>query len=471
MEPLYKLYARVLGEDAPTLASTLKELGVKLRKAELHLDPRPLLKLVMARFFGDASGMTDMLVRHAPSPLAAAARKTQHTYTGPLDSDLARAMEACDARGPLMVNAVKLFATPDGESFLTMGRVLSGTVHEGDTVHVLGEAFTPEDDEDMATAQVAGVSVGQARYRIGVSRAPAGNWVLLEGVDATIAKTATLTGAQPEDAAVFRPLRHATSSTVKVAVEPLNPAELPKMLAGLRKINKTYPLLTTRVEESGEHVVIGTGELYVDCALHDLREMYAGVEVKVADPVVTFAETVDDTSALKCFAETPNRHNKLTMIAEPMEKGLAEDIEDGEVRLEWPADRVRQFFRTKYEWDALAARSVWAFGPTEQGPNILLDDTLPVDVDKELLGTVRGSVVQGFQWGCREGPLCDEPVRNTKFKVGTRRCRRRCRRLRSPAPLFVASPRFWTPPSATSPYTAAAGRSSPLRAAWCTRPS
>jgi translation elongation factor EF-G len=24
---------------------------------------------------------------------------------------------------------------------------------------------------------------------------------------------------------------------------------------------------------------------------------------------------------------------------------------------------------------------------------------------------------QGFQWGTREGPLCDEPIRNVKFKV------------------------------------------------------
>ncbi len=24
---------------------------------------------------------------------------------------------------------------------------------------------------------------------------------------------------------------------------------------------------------------------------------------------------------------------------------------------------------------------------------------------------------QGFQWGAREGPLCDEPIRNVKFKI------------------------------------------------------
>jgi len=38
------------------------------------------------------------------------------------------------------------------------------------------------------------------------------------------------------------------------------------------------------------------------------------VEVKVADPVVSFCETVVETSSLKCFAESPNKKNKLTMV-------------------------------------------------------------------------------------------------------------------------------------------------------------
>jgi U5 small nuclear ribonucleoprotein component len=66
-------------------------------------------------------------------------------------------------------------------------------------------------------------------------------------------------------------------------------------------------MVKTRVEESGEHVILGTGELHLDCVMHDLRKMYSDIDVKVADPVVSFCETVLETSQLKCFAETPNR--------------------------------------------------------------------------------------------------------------------------------------------------------------------
>jgi len=62
-------------------------------------------------------------------------------------------------------------------------------------------------------------------------------------------------------------------------------------------------------------------------------------------------------------------------------------------------------------------RNIWAFGPESNGANLLLNNTLPSEVDQKLLGTIKESVVQGFKWGCREGPLCDEPVRNVKFKV------------------------------------------------------
>jgi U5 small nuclear ribonucleoprotein component len=67
-----------------------------------------------------------------------------------------------------------------------------------------------------------------------------------------------------------------------------------------------------------------------------------------------------------------------------------------------------KFFENNYQWDLLASRNIWAFGPEEQGPNILVNDTLPSEVDTKLLTSVKESIKQGFQWGAREGPLCDE---------------------------------------------------------------
>ncbi|VDN32590.1 unnamed protein product [Gongylonema pulchrum] len=345
-----------------------------------------------------------------------------------------------------MVHTTKNYATTDATSFHVFGRVFSGTLYAGQDVRILGENYSIQDEEDCRVMTVGRLWVSVARYSIEVSRVPAGNWVLIEGIDQPVVKTSTITQIEyDEDVYIFRPLKFNTKSVVKLAVEPINPSELPKMLDGLRKVNKSYPLLTTRVEESGEHVMLGTGELYMDCVMHDMRkvcilgrmhknysattsngyflrflfgfQVFSEIDIKVADPVVSFCETVVETSSLKCFAETPNKKNKLTMIAEPLEKGLAEDLENEVVQIGWNRKRLGEFFQTKYEWDLLAARSIWAFGPDAAGPNVLLDDTLPSEVDKQLLGTVRESLVQGFQWATREGPLCEEPIRNVKFKM------------------------------------------------------
>lgn len=183
---------------------------------------------------------------------------------------------------------------------------MSGTLRVGDRVKVLGEHYTLEDEEDMTLQNVSALSLYQsrytpllvcpypfltARYTISIDEAPVGNLVLISGIDASIGKTATVVGRDiKSDVYIFKPLRFCisqylslpptthwtrfnTSPVMKIAIEPLNPSELPKMLEGLRKINKSYPVCQTKVEESGEHVILGTGELYLDSVLYDLRKV------------------------------------------------------------------------------------------------------------------------------------------------------------------------------------------------------
>lgn len=70
------------------------------------------------------------------------------------------------------------------------------------------------------------------------------------------------------------------------------------------------------------------------------------------------------------------------MIAEPLERGIAEDIESGRVTMKMSVKDRGKHFQEKYQWDLLASRSIWAFGPDDKGANILLDDTLPSQVPR-----------------------------------------------------------------------------------------
>lgn len=421
LEPVYKMYAQIIGETPVDLRVIFKQLEIKMTKKEIHLDPQPLLKLALSRFFGMPRGFTDMIVKAIPSPIEAAKSKISKYYTGFLTSPIAEDMYLCSPSptAALMIHVVKLYNNPEGDKFYSLGRIYSGVVKKGQRVKVLGESFTTEDDEDMAITEITSISVSMGRFFIEVDSAIAGNWVLLEGVDHPIKKTATICGVEisEDDVSIFSPLQFDSTSVIKLAVEPFNPAELPKMVEALRRINKSYPMITTKVEESGEHVILGTGELYLDCVMHDLRHLYSDMEVKVADPVVTFCETVVESSSINSFAETPNKKNKLTMLAEPLDNGLGKDIENHHVDLSWNKKKLGDFFTKKYDWDLLSAHSIWAFGPDNDSSNLLLNNTLPSEVDQKMLFNVKDSVVQGFKWGCREGPLCDEQIRNVKFKI------------------------------------------------------
>ncbi|RYP62718.1 hypothetical protein DL771_009609 [Monosporascus sp. 5C6A] len=420
LEPIYKVFSHTISRSPGQLKGLLESLGIVLKPSQYRTDAKVLLKLVCEQFFGPSTGFVDMIVNHIPSPVEAAVRRLEKYYTGPLDTKVAESMKKCDQDGPLVVYVTKLFSAPDAKKFFSLGRVMSGIARPGMQVRVLGEGYSLDDEEDMAMATITSVHIAETRYNVETSGVPAGNWALLGGIDNSIVKSATVVPPKfedDEDAYIFKPVTHFTESVLKVAVEPINPSELPKMLDGLRKINKSYPLITTKVEESGEHIILGTGELYMDCVLHDLRRVYADMEIKVSDPVTRFCETVDEMSATKCYAITPNKKNKITMVAEPLDDGIAEDIEAGRIKMRDGARKVAKFFEEKYEWDKLAARSIWAFGPEEMGPNILQDDTLPSEVDKSLLRTVREPIRQGFSWATREGPLCEEPIRNTKFRI------------------------------------------------------
>ncbi|KAK7520323.1 P-loop containing nucleoside triphosphate hydrolase protein [Phyllosticta citriasiana] len=420
LEPIYKLFSHTISESPEDLKETLGSLGIQLKPSQLKTDARELLKLACEQFFGTSGGFVDMVVRHVPSPTEGSQRYLERYYTGPLDTETAESLKKCDQDGPLVVHVTKLFNTTDAKTFHSFGRVLSGIAKPGDQVRVLGEGYTIEDEEDMVTATISDVWIAESRYNVPVSGIPAGSWALLGGVDNSIVKSATIVPPKlpsDDDAYIFRPVKHFFESVFKVAVEPVNPSELPKMLEGLRKINKSYPLITTKVEESGEHIMLGTGELYMDCVLHDLRRLYADMEIKVSDPVTRFCETVVETSAIKCYALTPNKKNKLTMVAEPLDQGIAEDIESGRVKIKDPVRVVGKFFEENYGYDLLASRNIWAFGPDDQGPNILQNDTLPSDVDQKLLRSVRDTIRQGFSWATREGPLCEEPIRNAKFRL------------------------------------------------------
>lgn len=80
-------------------------------------------------------------------------------------------------------------------------------------------------------------------------------------------------------------MKFSVSPVVRVAVEAKNPSDLPKLVEGLKRLAKSDPMVQVLIEESGEHVVAGAGELHLEICLKDLEEDHAGIPLKVSGRV------------------------------------------------------------------------------------------------------------------------------------------------------------------------------------------
>merc|ERR1712200_162677 len=240
---------------------------------------------------------------------------------------------------------------------------------------------------------------------------PAGNICGLVGVDQFLVKTGTISTLK--EAHNMKQMKFSVSPVVRVAVEPKNPADLPKLVEGLKRLAKSDPMVQCIIEESGEHIIAGAGELHLEICLKDLEEDHACIPLKKSDPVVSYRETVTEESSIMCLSKSPNKHNRLFMKAIPMPDGLAEDIDNGEVSNKQDFKIRGRYLCDKYEYDITEARKIWCFGPDTQGPNLMIDATKGV----QYLNEIKDSVVAGFQWATKEGVLCDENMRGIRFDV------------------------------------------------------
>ena len=91
---------------------------------------------------------------------------------------------------------------------------------------------------------------------------PAGNICGLVGVDQFLVKTGTITTLK--EAHNMKQMKFSVSPVVRVAVEPKNPPDLPKLVEGLKRLSKSDPMVQCMIEESGEHIIAGAGELHLE---------------------------------------------------------------------------------------------------------------------------------------------------------------------------------------------------------------
>merc|ERR1712198_351026 len=413
LDPIYKVFDAIMNFKKHTTDKLLDKLDIKgkMKHEELQQEGKPLMKTVMRTWLPAGEAMFLMICIHLPSPVTAQKYRTEMLYEGPNDDIAANAMKTCNPNGPLMMYISKMVPTSDKGRFYAFGRVFSGKIATGLKCRIMGPNFVPGKKEDLNEKSIQRTVLMMGRYIEAIEDVPCGNICGLVGVDQFLVKTGTITTFK--DAHNMKVMKFSVSPVVRVAVEPKNPSELPKLVEGLKRLAKSDPMVQCIIEESGEHIIAGAGELHLEICLKDLEEDHAQIELKKSDPVVSYRETVSEESNQTCLSKSPNKHNRLFMKACPMPDGLADDIDKGEVAPRQDFKIRGRYLADKYEFDVTEARKIWCFGPDTQGPNLLIDVTKGV----QYLNEIKDSVVAGFQWASKEGVLCDENMRSVRFNL------------------------------------------------------
>lgn len=161
----------------------------------------------------------------------------------------------------------------DPEHLIGFGRLYSGTLNVGDSIYVLPPKFSPENPH--ASPEPKKVTVTDLYLLMGRSleplrSAPAGVVFGIGGLAGHVLKTGTLC-SQLEGSINLAGVSLHTPPIVRVALEPVNPADLSKMVTGLRLLEQSDPCAQYEVLPNGEHVILTAGELHLERCLKDLR--------------------------------------------------------------------------------------------------------------------------------------------------------------------------------------------------------
>ncbi|KAJ7689611.1 P-loop containing nucleoside triphosphate hydrolase protein [Mycena rosella] len=410
--PIYKIFDAVMFHPDPeALPGMLEKLGIKLDENERDLEGKALLKVTMRKFLPAGDSLLEMIVIHLPSAATAQAYRVDTLYEGPMDDESAIGIRTCDPRGPLVVYVSKMVPTSDKGRFYAFGRVFSGTVRAGPKVRIQGPNYVPGKKHDLFVKSIQRTVLMMGRTVEALEDCPAGNIVGLVGIDQFLLKSGTITTS--ESAHNMRVMRFSVAAVVQVAVEVKNPADLPKLVEGLKRLSKSDPCVQTWISETGEHIVAGAGELHIEICMKDLEEDHACVPLKVSRPVVPYRETVTAESSIVALAKSQNKHNRLYLKAMPLGDELTLAIEDGRIDPRQDFKIRARALADEYGWDVTDARKIWAFGPDGTGANLFVDGTKGVTYIQE----IKDSCIAGLEWATKEGVCAEEIVRGVRFNL------------------------------------------------------
>jgi elongation factor 2 len=335
-----------------------------------------------------------MVVRHHPPPHVAQAYRIPKIWSGgDLNSDVGKALLACDENGPMVMMVTNVVVDP-AAGLVGTGRLFSGQISNGDEVYLLNS---------KRTGKIQSVQIFMGFQREIVDTLPAGNIPAVLGLDIRSGETISAL----KDVVPFESIHYVSEPVVTQAVEAKHPRDLPKLVEAMRRLNIEDPnLIITINQESGETLMAGMGVLHLEIATTMIQQQ--GLEIITSPPITNYREAVR-TGAGPIMSRSPNRHNKIFIKVEPLAPDIIELIRKGELSDLTDKKTIVKLLRD-HGWDSDTSRTVVT---VDTKGNLLCEETKGVQFLQESMDSMRS----GFEDVMQNGPLAYELCRGVKVTL------------------------------------------------------
>ncbi|MFA5741513.1 MAG: elongation factor EF-2 [Candidatus Izemoplasmatales bacterium] len=337
----------------------------------------------------------EMVINHLPSPVQAQKYRIQKIWGGEKETEIGKAMEACDPNGPIAMVITDVSVDPHAGDVAT-GRIYSGTVRPGDMV-VLSNS--------KKEIKIQKVGVFMSNDFLTVSKSQAGNIAALVGIkDIYAGETVSTMEMKPFESFMSR-----VEPVMTIAIEAKNPKDLPKLIEVLRKLAKEDPNLRATInQETGEHLLSGMGELHLEVNTYRITTTNK-VPVQTSPPIVVYHEAINGTSQT-IETKSPNKHNKFKMRALPLDTKIFDNLIEAKLEGKLKLKHTETIAKLQAAgFDTDTSKKVWAIN----NGCVLIDRTRGI----QALHEIRELVIEGFMDATSEGPLAKEKCQGVVIEL------------------------------------------------------
>jgi elongation factor 2 len=317
----------------------------------------------------------EMAINVVPNPRAAQAYRIGKIWAGQTNSKIGSALVQCRDDAPTIVFVTNVHSDPNGDTIGT-GRVFSGKLKKNDKLHLV---------DALSETQVKEVSIDMGSLREEVSEVSAGSLASFTLTGSVKAGETLIDLAHKEVMVPFESISYVSEPVVTLAVEPKKTQDIPLLLDALEKLAREDPNLKVLADkQTGEYLLSGMGELHLEITIHELKNTF-GIDVTVSSPRVVYMESVQKKGAV-ALAKSPDKQSSfwVQVMPENEEANTSAEEDSGSVL---SVDEHRNVFLD-------------CSGKTEQASEADLE-----------------AIIAGFEYACKAGPLCGEPVRHLKVNL------------------------------------------------------